>query len=171
MFAMARKQIAIPEQKQRGNGAGKDDVGRAGDWVIDAIEKGLGTKDEGLTGADEYRCQHGVLEVQEAGADVEATDEPVQSGLTGLEVHPGVVVDSVHAVGIVECEEVEAGTEIDAACERSGHFDARSERAGPEAECPGAEWSEFRGYRWCALRGNRANICAFGGSGGGGGDG
>ena len=129
MFAAARKQIAVAEQEQRGNGAGKDDVGRAGDRVVDAIEKGLCTKDEGFTGADEYRGCHGVLEVHEAGADVESTNEPVQSGLTGLEVHPGVVVDSVHTVGIVECEEVEAGTEIDAACERGGDFDARPERA------------------------------------------
>ena len=93
---------------------------------------------------------------------MESAYEPVERGLTGLEVEPGVVVDSVHAVGIVECEEVEAGTEIDAACERGGEFDARPERAGPEADCPGAERLKLRGYRWCALGRDRANISSFG---------
>ena len=84
-----------------------------------------------------------------------------------MEVQPGSVVDTVDAEGIVECEEVEAGTEIDAACERSSQFDPHPERAGSKADCIGAERPEFRGYRWCALSGNRTNISAFGGGFGG----
>ena len=49
---------------------------------------------------------------------------------------PGIVADSVHVVGIGECEEVEAGTEIDAACKRGGDFYARAEGAGSEAPWP-----------------------------------
>jgi hypothetical protein len=84
-----------------------------------------------------------------------------------LEAQPGIVADSVDAEGIGECEEVEAGTEIDAAGKRGGDFDARPERAGSEADGIGAERPKFGGYRWCALGGNRANISAFGGGVGG----
>ena len=167
MFAAARKQVAVTEQQQRGKGAGKDDRGRTGDRVIDAIEEGLFTKYEGLTGADECGGRHAVLDIHEARADVEPTYEPVQGGLTGLEVQPGSVVDSIDAEGIAECEEIEARTEIDAARKGGGEFDAHSQSAGPEADSPRAERPKLRGYRWCALGRNRANICFFGWGDGG----
>ena len=80
-----------------------------------------------------------------------------------MEAQPGIVADSVDAEGIGEGEEVEAGTEINATGKRGGDFDARAEGAGSEADRVGAERPQFLEDGWCALGGNRANICAFGG--------
>ena len=116
--------------------------------------------------------------VPEAGLIPAATVIPLRQSPTGMEVlllkrnsrgqfgnmwvFPGGRVDSIDAEGIVECEEVEAGTEIDAACERGGDFDACPKRAGPEADRPGVERPKFRTYRWCASGWDRPDIAAFG---------
>ena len=161
MFSAARKQVAITEHQQRGEGARIDDRRRAAGRVIDTIEEGLGAKHEGLTRAHGDGRGHAALEIKETGTDVEPTQEPVHSSLAGLKAQPGIISDSIDAEGIGECEEVEAGTEIDSARKRSGDLDAHPEGAGPEADSIGAEWPEFLEYGWRALGGNRANICAF----------
>ena len=55
MPATAGQDIAIAEQEQRGKLARKDDRGGPLDWIVDAVDKGLGAEHKALAGADGSR--------------------------------------------------------------------------------------------------------------------